>query len=286
MPSKIKLSAKDKKAIAVDVMQKLQTILNGNFENKATISFAVDNLDIKTTTRPKIIISTQAGLKMTELVRNCTKEVGWHGFVEKTDDNTYVITDIVVYPQTVTGTTVNTDELEYAQWLMQLSTEEVKHMRFQGHSHVNMTCSPSPVDIELYNKYLENLTQDDFYIFFICNKRADIYALLYDLKTNIKYTTADIDIIKETDMSAWYNDIKENIKETYAGSFAAHNYGYGDDMYYADNTERQIGFSKDQFDYKKRNYGTFPDSWPARVAREEAKGDKKSKASKKGGSKK
>ncbi len=282
MPSKIKLNDKDKKAIAVDVMKKLQELLNNNFENKTTISFEVGCLNVETKTRPKIIISTQAGLKMSELVRHCTKEVGWHGFVERKDNNTYVITDIVVYPQTVTGTTVNTDELEYAQWLMKLTTDQVKQMRFQGHSHVNMTCSPSPVDIDLYNKYLTSLTKDDFYIFFICNKRAELYALLYDLKTNTKYTTADIDIIKETDMSNWYEQVKENIKEhkpiikpgQYAGSFA---HGYGDDIYYADAEERQIGF-------QRRDYGTFPDSWDARVAREKEK--EKNKKAKKGGSKK
>lgn len=264
MPSKIRLNDKDKKAIAIDVMKKLQEILNGNFENKATLSFEVNNLTVETTTRPRIIISTRAGLKMSELVRNCTKEVGWHGFVEKTDENTYVITDIIVYPQTVTGTTVNTDELEYAQWLMKLSTNEVKQMRFQGHSHVNMGCSPSSVDLDLYNKYLASLTNEDFYIFFICNKRGDVYALLYDLKTNTKYNTADIDIIKETDMSAWYEEVKQNIKEDKPIPKIATYGSYGDDLYYADVAERQIGFTR-------RDYGTFPDSWDARIAREKAK---------------
>lgn len=276
MPSKITLNDKDKKAIAVSVMQKLQEILNGNFEGAETLSFKIPKLDKETKIRPKIIISTTAGLKMTELVRNCTKEVGWHGFVERTNSDTFIITDIVVYPQTVTGTTVNTDELEYAQWLMQLSTEDVKKMRFQGHSHVNMGCTPSSVDIDLYNKYLTNLTDDDFYIFFICNKRAEIHALLYDLKTNTKYTSSDIDIIKETDMSKWYDTVKENIKESkininYASSFRD---------YTALNPDEAIDRT---IDFQRTDYGTFPDSWPARVAREEAKTNKNLKNSKKGG---
>ena len=276
MPSKIKLSDKDKKTIAVDVMKKLQILLNGNFENKSTISFEVNAETVETNVKPTIIISTKAGLKMTELVRNCTKEVGWHGFVEKRDDTTYVITDIVVYPQTVTGTTVKTDELEYAEWLMQLSTEEVKQMRFQGHSHVNMSCGPSPVDIDLYNKYLANLADDDFYIFFICNKRAELHAILYDLKTNTKYNTTDINIVKETDMSAWYKEAEKNIKEEkpkYANTITPG--FYGDDMHQAIMLERQAY-------YQHRDYGTFNDSWDARVKREETKKSK----SKKGGNKK
>lgn len=270
MPSKIKLNDKEKKIIAIDVMKKLQQILNGNFENKATLSFEINSLPVETKTKPKIIISTQAGLKMSELVKNSTKEVGWHGFVEKTDKNTYTITDIVVYPQTVTGTNVTTDELEYAQWLMKIPTEKLKQMRFQGHSHVHMSCSPSSVDLDLYSKYLTSLTDDDFYIFFICNKKAEIYAILYDLKTNTKYNTADIEIIKETDMSDWYKEVKQNIKEDKPVT----KFSYGDDLYYADMLERQMHFNR-------RDYGTFPDSWDARVAREAAKKEKKSKKEKK-----
>lgn len=277
MPSKITLNSKEKKAIAVEVMKKLQEILSNNFEDSATLSFKIPKLTIEAATKPKIIISTTAGLKMSELVKNCTKEVGWHGFVDRIDDTTFKITDIVVYPQTVAAATVNTDELEYAQWLMQLTTEEVKKMRFQGHSHVNMACSPSPVDIELYNKYLTSLTDDDFYIFFICNKRGDLTAFLYDLKTNTKYTTSDIEIIKETDMSDWYNSVKDNIKEIRTSFlpktvFVEHDPGI-DDIYYAEQQERHAGFNYD-------NYSQFPDSWPARVKREAAKNSKNNKNTK------
>ena len=273
MPSKITLNNKEKKEIAINVMKKLQQILESNFEGNETLSFQIPQLNTDTTIRPKIIITTTAGLKMNELVRNCSKEVGWHGFVERVDETTFKITDIVVYPQTVTGTNVTVDELEYAKWLMHLSTEQVKQMRFQGHSHVNMTCSPSPVDTELYNKYLANLTEDDFYIFFICNKRGDITAFVYDLKTNTKYNTSDIDIIKETDMSAWWDSVKDTITEykpktLQSGSIFKS--GIGDDMHNADVQERQSYFHYDAYDQ-------FPDSWPARITREKNKTKKGAK---------
>lgn len=273
MPTRITLNKEEKKAIAVKVMQQLQEMLEKNFEGTETLSLKIPELAQKTITeKPKIIISTQAGLKMSELVRSCDKEVGWHGFVERVDDNTFIIKDIVVYPQTVTGATVNTDETEYALWLSQISTTDLKTMRFQGHSHVNMQCSPSATDLDLYNKYLSALNNDDFYIFFICNKRGDINAFLYDLKTNTKYIKTELEIVKETDMTDWYKSIKHNIKEqkivvnhipqSNVGFF---HHAYDDDIYH--------------YQMRERNYtaNSFDDSWDNRISRQTNKNTKKDK---------
>ena len=218
---------------------------------------------------------------MRELVRNCPKEVGWHGFGEWIDDLTFKITDIVVYPQTVTGATVTTDETEYALWLLDISTEDLKTMRFQGHSHVNMACNPSSTDLDLYNKYLASLNKNDFYIFFICNKRGELNALLYDLKTNTKYTKTDLEIIKETDMSEWYETVKDYIKEPkpIVRSIPQSNV-------------IGVGFTKDYHSYgdlyqeqmRERGYtaNSFDDSWENRVAKANQKtNSKNSKNSKK-----
>ena len=38
-------------------------------------------------------------------------------------------------------------------------------MRFQGHSHVNMTTGPSGTDLTNWNEFLQkNLLDDDFYL--------------------------------------------------------------------------------------------------------------------------
>lgn len=276
MASKITLSKEEKKSIAANVVKQLQDMLNGNFEGSESLKIEIPKMEaIKYETKPKIIVSTTAGLKMSELVRNCTDEVGWHGFVERADEHTFIIKDIVVYPQTVTGTNVNTDETEYAIWLSQISTPDLKTMRFQGHSHVNMACNPSTTDLDLYNKYLASLKEDDYYIFFICNKRGEINAFLYDLKTNTKYVKEDLEIIRETDMTEWYNSIKNNIK-TYArtavvthhpktySDYRHHDYSYYDGVYYGGVAERNY------------NANSFDDSWDNRVKKaEEKKKDKK-----------
>lgn len=278
MPSKITLSNEEKQNIISKFLEQLQNTLNSNFEGTESISLKIPKMEtVEPSQKPKIIISTQAGLKMSELVTKCSKEVGWHGFVDRIDDYTFIITDIIVYPQTVTGATVTTDELEYALWLNNFKTEEINKIRFQGHSHVNMHVSPSATDTALYNNYLVNLKNDDFYIFFICNKRGEINAFLYDLKTNTKYTKEDLEIVKETDMSAWYDTVKENIKEILPKQQTPTHFYYDDMEHKAECIERNY-------------YGTFgrkfDDDWDARVERVNAN-TKKTKTTKntKGGKK-
>ena len=60
--------------------------------------------DIQT---PQIFITTNAYVKMRKLVETNSMEIGWYGTVEKQPgfDNIYVITDIIVYPQLVSGAT-------------------------------------------------------------------------------------------------------------------------------------------------------------------------------------
>ena len=268
MPSKINLSEKEKENIIADIIQQLQTTLSGNFEGNEKLTLQIPKMEtVKITKKPKIIISTTAGLKMSELVRNCTAEVGWHGFVERPDKNTFLITDIVVYPQTVTSTTVTTDETEYAIWCSNIKTADLRKMRFQGHSHVNMQCNPSGTDLVLYNNYLANLTNDDYYIFFICNKRGDINAFLYDMHTNTKYTKEDLEIIKETDMSEWFESVKENIKTSKPAATPSNfnsdkynSYGQRYGNYYGHSNYRYNCFDDMEFEtdnYERHYYGTF-----------------------------
>lgn len=149
-----------------------------------------------------LTFSEVAWLKMQALVREFDKEVAWHGIASRGDDdaaNEYYIDDIVVYPQEVTGTTVNTDQVEYQKWLMELDDDTYDHLRMQGHSHVNMGVTPSSVDTALYEKMLDGLPEDDFFIFLIWNKKNDRTIKIYDLKKNILFETDDVRVFVEDD---------------------------------------------------------------------------------------
>ena len=82
--------------------------------------------------KARLVFTPTAYHKMIALVDEFETEVGWEGFGERVEDGvdvpTYKITDIVVYPQTVTSAHVDMDELEYGRWLMDKILEDERYM--------------------------------------------------------------------------------------------------------------------------------------------------------------
>lgn len=159
-----------------------------------------------------------AYLKMLTLVREFDKEVAWHGIAKRCEDeeDAYIISDILVYPQEVTGATVNTDQEKYQMWLMNNDDEVFNNIRMQGHSHVNMGTTPSSVDTNLYDQILAQLEDDMFYIFLIWNKRNEKTIKIYDLAKNVLFETADVTVkVREDDigMERFLKDSKEMVQD-------------------------------------------------------------------------
>lgn len=145
--------------------------------------------------KAKLVFTEIAWLKQSLLVNEFDKEVAWHGVAKRGEEEyEYIIEDILVYPQEVTGSTVNTDQERYQDWLYQNPDEIFNNIRMQGHSHVNMGVSPSSVDTTLYEKFLNQLDDTMFYIFLIFNKKGDHMAKIYDMQANVLFETADVDI--------------------------------------------------------------------------------------------
>ena len=183
--------------------------------NKLTFSADV-NQEAINKPKAKIYIDSDAYLKMMLYIRDTSTEIAWHGTVER-QDNIYYIKDVFLYPQIVTGATVNTDQEEYQNWLMDLTDEQHNSLRFQGHSHVNFGVTTSTTDTTFYQEILQVLPKDDFYIFMIMNKSGDTTFLIYDLAQNIMYENADIeyDIVSE-ETGALLADIKKEKEENCA----------------------------------------------------------------------
>lgn len=139
--------------------------------------------------KPVIIVEEQASNKLWSYVHLCEKEIGWHGTVVR-EGNIFRILDVFLFPQTVTAATVTTDDDAYSTWILAQDDEVFEHMRFHGHSHVNMPVGASGTDIA----YQTNLLRDvqDFYIFGIFNKRGLINFCIYDIETNILFEQNDI----------------------------------------------------------------------------------------------
>ena len=168
-------------------------LANGKF----TFTRDVGNVD----RRAVLFFSEKAWIKQQALINEFDDEVAWHGIAyrgdtEDTDamEDTYIIEDIMVYPQEVTGATVTTDQEKYQNWLYEQEDDVFNNIRMQGHSHVNMGVSPSGVDESLYERILDQLEGDMFYIFMIWNKKGDKTIKIYDFGKNILFETKDVDV--------------------------------------------------------------------------------------------
>lgn len=144
--------------------------------------------------KANLIFTETAWNKMAILIREFDKEVAWHGVAYRGDNDDYIITDILVYPQQVTSATVDEDEDRMAEWYMSIDDDVFNHIRMQGHSHVNLSTNPSTTDINLYTKLLEQCSEEDFYIFLIWNKRDEKTIKIYDFAKNILFESSDCNI--------------------------------------------------------------------------------------------
>lgn len=177
--------------------------------------------------KAKIVVRPIAYLKMVRLIMDFSTEVGWHGLChrDENDPATFIIEDVMVYPQQVTGTTIKTDEARHLEWYDSFPDEQFNQIRFHGHSHVNMGVFSSGTDDDLQRDLVGMLRQpEDFYLFFIMNKRLETFVRLYDNKYGVMFETSDTEIYitdGENDIIRFLNDSKEQVKAV------AYNYGKG-----------------------------------------------------------
>ena len=153
-----------------------------------------------------VYFTATAWTKMVLLIKEFDKEVAWHGVAHRmgevegetpidTKVKEYVITDIVVYPQTVSAATVEMDTEKYAEWLMKNADDgRFDHLFMQGHSHVNMAPNPSSVDLNHQEEILEMMGEHDFYIFMIWNKSFASNIKVYDMDVNTLYENGDVTV--------------------------------------------------------------------------------------------
>ena len=153
--------------------------------------------------------------KTVALVTEFSDEVAWHGSISRIGRYEFVIDDVFVYPQEVTGSTVNTDQEGYTEWLYEFDDEIFNKIRMQGHSHVNMSVSPSGVDDKHREQILEQLDASMFYIFMVWNKQLKTHTLIYDMENNILYDDDDIELklINNDEMVDFIEDAKDKVQK-------------------------------------------------------------------------
>ena len=125
---------------------------------------------------PDVFITYEALIKMKSYVMQHDKEIGWLGYVNyEPEKNSYTIYDVVLMKQNVSSVTTELSESglqEYAEKLIsEGKIDELNKVRCWGHSHVNMSTSPSAQDNATFEEYYKTC---DFFIRIIANKKEDL----------------------------------------------------------------------------------------------------------------
>lgn len=159
---------------------------------------------------PKIYINAETYRIMTQLVKNCSDEIGWLALCEK-KDNDYLIYGIEICEQECGA--AHTDLMESglqeiaSRFIKEGRIDEMNNVRVWCHSHVNMGVTPSTQDETTFKEYYKEC--DDYFIRIIMNKREECNIALVDnssgllfedLKYELVYEGEEKDIVDEIEL--------------------------------------------------------------------------------------
>ncbi len=129
---------------------------------------------------PEAFITIDAMAKVTEIVRQSTKEVGWMGQMVREEHDNGMISLTLFNPycprQEVSGATTDLDADAVGEYA--LSVKQPELIKWWGHSHVNMCVDPSTTDMTTFYEHIED-DPDNPFVMTIHNKQHDSYCNIY-----------------------------------------------------------------------------------------------------------
>lgn len=171
---------------------------------------------------PTVYYSTPAWLKMWKIIDLCQQEVGWLGLVDEINDGDYLITDIFLLEQEVTGGTTDIESDAVANLAVELESSGIDStkLRYWGHSHVNMQVSPSGTDESQLADYMEHC---EWFIRGIYNKKFEQKVDVFDKRHNVVFQKVDSKEHRPDFDDAWLQALKTEI----ATKVKQKSYSYG-----------------------------------------------------------
>ncbi len=153
--------------------------------------------------------------KMRLYVELCQDEIGWLGYVEKLQDGQgYMVTDVFLVDQEVHATTTELSPTAIIDFYNKLDdkgrAEFLSKCKLWGHSHVNMSPSPSGQDDAQGLELSKDV--DDFYIRLITNKKGEYNITFYDKTIKAKVMTDEV-ILYSPEGIELRKQIQDEIKE-------------------------------------------------------------------------
>lgn len=199
---------------------------------------------------PHIYFSTLAWSKIKIIVDIATQEVGWLCSVSEVEDMPfiYIIKDLHLFEQTVHGAETELDDKDILQWFDNQIKEDkldfVNGIKMWGHSHVNMSPSPSGQDVSQIEALSEH---SEFFIMGIFNKKGDVRLDLYTPTMILKDMTHSV--IYPEDTAELRKQLKEEFDDKVTAAifgYTGNNYGYKHNRSRAPSKRIQPIFNKDK----------------------------------------
>lgn len=178
--------------------------------------------------QPLVVINPLALEKMMYYVNHCEKEIGWLGTVERFDNEIFYVTDVFLFKQEVHSATCEITPEGLSDFATELLSKENgvdvwNNLKLWGHSHVNMSVSPSAQDNSQMKTFGEH---NEWFLRLIANKSGEMEFTLYDFKSNLIFE--NVRWIEYKDKNKELEEqIKAEIKEKVTEKSYTVNYGYG-----------------------------------------------------------
>lgn len=162
-----------------------------------------------------LYILPEARQKMEIYCDLSTGEIGWLGFVEDLGDSGFLIKDVALLKQEVHSTTTEITPEGLLEFWAATPVEEQEKIKMWGHSHVNMSVSPSGQDNDQMEYFKDG---NPWFIRLITNKKREYHIDIYDYAQGVQIHMDQSDLItynpKANELKkAIEDEIKEKVSE-------------------------------------------------------------------------
>ena len=181
-------------------------------------------VETKVARAPTVYFSDYAWAQLWKIIDYCNDEVGWYGLVDELD-NDYLITELFVPEQEVSGVTTDIEPEAMAKLAAEIEADgkDSSKLRYWGHSHVTMAVRPSGTDEEQIQEYLDHVP---WFIRGIHNKKGESKVDVYDVAHNVIHQCCDairlVPVLSKEDEAALLASIRKNVTKKqygYQGNF-------------------------------------------------------------------
>lgn len=163
------------------------------------------------TALPHVVIMQHALDKMWTYVQECADEVGWMGSIEQRG-NIFILKDVYLFRQEVHSTTTEINAEGLNEFGMEILAQPDgmdlwNSVKLWGHSHVNMSISPSGQDNDQMQTFAG--IGHDYFFRLIANKKKDLKIDMF----NYAMATIYLDVPWEVVVSIEEEEVQQQIMQ-------------------------------------------------------------------------